>query len=372
MNLGILFGRWNRYYWLSQFLKRKGIEVTIYHNNGIQGAYTRIPYSLFRTLGFVLRNANHDIYNTSGFFMPSLVLCVNKVMRKIPYVVTINGLLPEEFICRGGRGILGWLKRKIMYPFLYYVILNFADFIICNSHYLQRKITADYPQYKNKILSIHNGIEFSKYSSGNRKDIPGVQSNDVTLFSMTTLNNKGKAFGTHLLVDSMYYIFQKYPNIKLVIAAKVEGSGFLNEVQEYISTKSWSESIILLVNRTDIPDLLASSDVFVFSTQQDSLPRVLLEAQSAGLAVVTTNTAGCSEAVKDNKTGYVVDYNPELFAHKVLDLIEQLDLRKEFGKNGQAWIQEHFTWEKMADGYINVFQQVLESRSKKFGLTRQY
>lgn len=369
MNVGILFGRRNRYYRLSQSLKRRGIEVTIYHNNGIQGAYTKIPYSLFRTLWFVLRNAGHDIYNTNGFFIPAIVLCVNKVIRKIPYVVTINGLLTEEFAGRAGSGILGWLKRKIIYPFLYYIILNFADFIICNSHYLQRKIAEVYPQCKHKVLGIHNGIEFSKYSSGHRKDIPGVQERDIVLFAMTTLNNRGKASGVHLLVDSMYYILQRYPDVKLVIAAKVTGAGFLNEIQKYISTKAWSESIIWFVNRTDIPDLLASSDIFVFSTPRitnDSLPRALLEAQSAALPVVTTNTSGCSEAVQDNQTGCVVDYNPEQFANKVWELIENPDLRKEFGKNGRAWIQEHFTWDKMADGYINVFQKVLESKFNRF------
>jgi len=301
--------------------------------------------------------------------MPALVLCVNKLIRKIPYVVTINGLLTEEFADRAGSSILGWLKRKAIYPFLYYIILNFADFIICNSHYLQRKIAEIYPKFKHKILGIHNGIEFSKYYSGHRKDIPGVQESDIVLFAMTTLDNRGKASGVHLLVDSMYYILQRYPNVKLVIAAKVKGAGYLGEVEEYISTKAWSESIILFANRTDIPDLLASADVFVFSTPHitnDSLPRALLEAQSAALAVVTTDTAGCGEAVLSNKTGYVVDYNPEQFANKVLELIENPNLRKEFGKRGRAWIQEHFTWDKMADGYINVFQKVSETKHKRF------
>jgi glycosyltransferase involved in cell wall biosynthesis len=95
------------------------------------------------------------------------------------------------------------------------------------------------------------------------------------------------------------------------------------------------------------------------SNSNDSLPRALLEAQSAGLAAVTTNTTGCPEIVQDGKTGFVVPYEASLLAEKVLQLLEDTQLRGAMGRAAQEWIQHTFNWDQMADRYAQVFLEVV-------------
>ena len=59
--------------------------------------------------------------------------------------------------------------------------------------------------------------------------------------------------------------------------------------------------------RSDIPQVLAASDLFVLPTfYPEGIPRVLLEAASMGLPLVATRSPGCVEVVEDGVNGYLV------------------------------------------------------------------
>ena len=97
-----------------------------------------------------------------------------------------------------------------------------------------------------------------------------------------------------------------------MVAAKTAESTLSPGSRGVLRTRPFRQSVVIFYNRRDIPDLLASSDIFMYATpanSNDSLPRALLEAQSAGLPVVTTETVGCPEIVLDGKTGFVVPYD---------------------------------------------------------------
>ena len=124
--------------------------------------------------------------------------------------------------------------------------------------------------------------------------------------------------------------------------------------------------VILFFNRRDIPDLLASSDIFVYATpanSNDSLPRALLEAQSAGLPVVTTETTGCPEIVLDEKTGFVVSYDAGAMASRILQLVDSPALRRELGNHAQEWIKGRFSWQQMACAYAEVFLEIADRQA---------
>jgi glycosyltransferase involved in cell wall biosynthesis len=59
--------------------------------------------------------------------------------------------------------------------------------------------------------------------------------------------------------------------------------------------------------RADIADFLSRCDVFVLPTYyREGVPRSILEALSTGMAVITTDTPGCRETVKNGDNGYLV------------------------------------------------------------------
>jgi glycosyltransferase involved in cell wall biosynthesis len=214
-------------------------------------------------------------------------------------------------------------------------------------------------------MTIYNGIEFERYGGGRRQPLPGVGRGDTVLMCATTLNFRNKSRGLELVIDAFGEVNGARKDVKLVIAAKTSHSRYGEWGQEYVKTKPWRDSVVFLFNQ-NIPDLLASSDLFVFATphnSNDSLPRVLLEAQSAGLPAVTTDTSGCPEIVRDGTTGFVVPYDAKALAAKILTLLDSPELLADMGKEAREWIGKTFNWDRMADKYADVFMEIGGNRA---------
>src|SRR5205823_2793002 len=74
--------------------------------------------------------------------------------------------------------------------------------------------------------------------------------------------------------------------------------------------------------RRDVPRVLAASDLFVLPTYlREGIPRVLLEAASMGLPLVTTDAPGCNDVVEEGVNGRLVPpRDPEALAAAVVNL----------------------------------------------------
>jgi phosphatidylinositol alpha-1,6-mannosyltransferase len=219
-------------------------------------------------------------------------------------------------------------------------------------------------------MTIYNGIDFERYSTGRRQALPGVRDGDVVLLYVTTLNYGAKSKGIELVIDALDEIQTQRKNVKLVIAAKASHPRYADWGREYARTKGCRDSIHFIVNCDNIPDLLASSDIFLYATpndSNDSLPRAILEAQSAGLPVVTTDTTGCPEIVRDERTGFVVRYEAKALAGRVLQLINNADLRRKMGREAQQWISMTFNWDRMADEYAELIRKVSSENTGSHG-----
>jgi len=259
-----------------------------------------------------------------------------------------------------GKPFSQFFEHKL-YPFLLSRTLGGASRIVCNSHFLESILAQYYPQYRNRLLTIYNGIEFERYSSGRRCTIPGVYENETILLCVTALNFENKSKGIGLVIDAFGQVHTHRKTVKLVIAAKTSNRLHQTWAEDYLKSKPWRDSVVLFYNREDIPDLLASSEIFVYATphnSNDSLPRALLEAQSAGLPVVTTDTTGCPEIVRDGMTGFVVPYETEAMAEKIMQLIDNSPLRRELGRAAQQRIAQGFNWDQMADRYAEMFLEI--------------
>jgi glycosyltransferase involved in cell wall biosynthesis len=235
---------------------------------------------------------------------------------------------------------------------------------VCNSQYLQRRLTAEFPQLAPKMLTIYNGIEFDRFASGKPISVNGTPWKASNLLAVMTWDHERKSSGARLLIDAMGLIVEKIPEAHLTIAAKVSHWHHARLIEGYLATRPWNPSITILYNQTNIPDLLASSELFVYATppeSNDSLPRALLEAHAAALPIITTATAGCSEVVEDAVTGFLVPYDAPNLAIRALELLPDPTRRREMGKLGQKYVLERFSWQQMGAAYASLFRQITAS-----------
>jgi glycosyltransferase involved in cell wall biosynthesis len=121
--------------------------------------------------------------------------------------------------------------------------------------------------------------------------------------------------------------------------------------------------------RTDVPALLAISDLFVLpSYYREGVPRVLLEAANAGLPIITTDMPGCRDVVKSGWNGWIVPpRNVEELASAMIGALktDKLTLRA-MGERGRTRVEKEFGLEGVADAYADIYLLALEA-----GLSRR-
>lgn len=122
------------------------------------------------------------------------------------------------------------------------------------------------------------------------------------------------------------------------------------------------DRVRVLLNRTDIPDLLAAADVFAMPSLWEGLPLALLEAMVAGKAIVASETSGIPEAIRHGQDGLLVrpgEVAPLASALRLM--LEDRDLRGRLARSaGERGLRE-FTIGRVALDYERLYRQALTS-----------
>lgn len=92
--------------------------------------------------------------------------------------------------------------------------------------------------------------------------------------------------------------------------------------------------------RTDMKELLKVSDIFLFTTLQEGLPRSLMEAMAVGLPAVVSKIRGNVDLIEEGKGGFLCDPNDsDAFAKAISKC--NIDLCRSFGRHNLEEIKKY-------------------------------
>lgn len=144
------------------------------------------------------------------------------------------------------------------------------------------------------------------------------------------------------------------------IAGKGEREALLKELaaQEGLL----GEELHFLGVRDDVPELLAATDIFALSSQDEGLGTSLLDATHSGCVLVATRVGGIPEIVLDEETGLLAPpKNPEAFAAQLERVLREPRLRETLTMRAQRHADEHFSLASMVAGNLGVYREVLDA-----------
>ena len=141
------------------------------------------------------------------------------------------------------------------------------------------------------------------------------------------------------------------------------GDGELRpQIERFVQERSLPGRVVMAGFRSDIPEVLAASDVFVLSSRWEGLPLTVIEAMMAGLPVVAARVGGIPELVEDGETGFLVPpSDPEALAEALQRLLEDEGLRRRMGEAGREKALRGFTLERMLAQIQRVYEELLQS-----------
>ena len=118
------------------------------------------------------------------------------------------------------------------------------------------------------------------------------------------------------------------------------------------------------IPNAQVAGALQSFDVFVNCSVKESFGVAIVEAMSCGLPVVATDTAGFREVVDDGVTGFILaDREPETMAEKIIELLNDSNLRKGMGFAGRKKVLELYDWEKNISIMENLYKKLSDKNN---------
>lgn len=164
--------------------------------------------------------------------------------------------------------------------------------------------------------------------------------------------------GLDRLIDAWDIVCRSVDDWKLHLVGDGEDRAVL---QTQIDRLGLSDKIILGRAETDMKSVYANSSILALSSRYEGLAMVLLEAQAAGLPIVSFECkCGPRDVITDGGDGYLVeDGNVGLLAEKLLELINNEELRRKMGAEAYR-NSERFSEERVMAQWVELFNEVIK------------
>lgn len=164
------------------------------------------------------------------------------------------------------------------------------------------------------------------------------------------------------LIRAAAVLAQTNLNFKLMLVG--DGPELANLIALAESLPGVRARLLPLGAREDIPELLASMDVFVQTSLREGMSNTLLEAMSAGLPAAVTCVGGNPEIVEEGQNGWL--FRPgdvEHLSQLLHGLAADRDLRNSAGQAARRHVQETFSHDRMLENYRALYVELAKSRN---------
>lgn len=215
---------------------------------------------------------------------------------------------------------------------------------------------------KPPVQILHNGIylpTFEKANSNLFYDTFKIKK-DVPIISWVGRVESGK--NADLAVIAMKEVVKKVPSALLVV---VGGGNLLEKTKQLATKEGLSESV--LFTGMQPPPMVASlnkaAKLFLFTSDTDNLPTVVIEAMACGTPIVALHDKAVLDLVDDGKTGYFTTKEAGNIAEKITEILTDSKKQERLGEGSHKKAQ-NFSVQKYTDELLEIYKKLIEKHKK--------
>jgi len=324
-----------------------------------------------KKIGKVLDDFKPDIVHMNNInfqLTPSIIYEIKK--RNIPLVQTVhdyqmicpNHLLynfdknkPCEkcvngsyFNCYRNRCIHNSAIKSLLgvIEAIFYSVLKAykkVDLYICPSNFLESKLLTSREFYKGKTHTIHNFINKNQF----RKPV-GAKEESYIVFVGRLSKEKG--------VENLAKSAKLLPEYNFIVA----GSGPDEDVLRNIDNIKMAG----FISGEKLTELMSEAKLLLLpSVCYENCPLSILESHALGVPVVTMNSGGMAELVKDGVTGTLVDIpTPERIAEKIKLMMDNDEYYSNLKENCKRERKSILSIESYCDILLEKYSDLINRR----------
>lgn len=246
-------------------------------------------------------------------------------------------------------------------PMIYKAIAQ-ADAYIANTIFERDYLVSEKGILSEKIDVIGVGVDLEPFAQANKmaiRDKYNWGDSPVVAFIGQQVPHKG----VDLLIDAMPTIWQKYPNVCVLIAGgRTTYSANITRWYSGLTAQQQKQvAIIDNFSEEEKPDLFAACDMLVFPSGHESFGITFLEAWATKKPVIGSRIGAVPSVITEGVDGLLIEHRsvPDLI--DVLEkLISQPEYRQKLGENGYQKTKTNYTWDIVAEKFRAVYKNALD------------
>jgi starch synthase len=301
------------------------------------------------------------------------------LLHGLPHVVSAHSLEPlrpwKAEQLGGGYALSSWAEKTAY---------EGAAAVIAVSGGMREDILRAYPKVDPTLVKVvHNGIDLDQWQRPTSAEAVAAADATVRRLGIDPSRPSVVFVGRITRQKGLPYFLRAVellpPDVQVVLCAgapdtpqiMAEVSGLVEQLRTQRSGVVWIEQML---PRDELIAVLMHGTVFACPSVYEPLGIVNLEAMAVGLPVVGTATGGIPEVIDDGVTGRLVPIDqlqdgtgtpvdPERFVHDLADALTDVvgntARTAEWGVASRRRVEDHFTWEAIADRTIEVYRAAL-------------
>ena len=277
-------------------------------------------------------------------------------VARIPAVVNAFAGMGYAFSSSQTRARL--VKPLIRTAFQMILKVRNGRVIVQNPDDLELLMEANILQRENARLIRGSGVEPERFAS--KPELPG---DPLIVLASRMLWDKG--IGE--FIGAARKLLAAGSKARFVLVGKTDPD---NPASVPIGTlRGWQEegTVDWWGYQEDMPAILSKAHVVCLpSFYGEGVPKVLIEAASCGRPIVTTDTPGCREIVREGENGFLIPPRdiPAL-AGAIQRLIDDPSLRKKMGERGREMAIRDFSLKRVVSETMGLYKELLLNRSSR-------
>jgi glycosyltransferase involved in cell wall biosynthesis len=268
-----------------------------------------------------------------------------KFKKKVIY--TVHGFHFYKGAPLINRTVFKWLEQWLAHYTDAIITINHEDFEAAQRLHYKKGGQAYYVHGVGVNLEVFNDVVVDRKEKLSEFGIPVDASVGIVVGDL----NDNKNVGT---------IIKAIPKVKGNFHVLICGVGPNKDSIEELATRlGFADRVHLLGFRKDVKELLKASDLYLFASKREGLPRSTMEAMASGLPCVVSDIRGNRDLI-DEKGGFLIGVKDvEGYAKAINNLLDSSEMRERMGDYNKEKILE-FDIKNVRKQMINVFQDILK------------
>lgn len=304
--------------------------------------YKRQSLRTIYALAKLMRDKKIDIVHAASYH-PSFYARIARLLAGVPVLISHEHLV--------------MVKKRWQRVVLNKLLESFTDRFIPVSQAMSNQIIDWYGYPASKIEFIPNGVDTIRFappvSREEAKRKVGLNPNRLVVGMLCRLDPEK---GHRYFFDAVKALRGKF-DVQWVVVGSGRGEA---QVRQEAKDHGVDDVVQFLGMRRDVPDLVAAFDCYVLPTlQEGGCPISVMEAMSAGCAVVVSDFPTNLEVVSDRINGLVAPMrDPITLAQHIEALLTDSGLRSRLGAEARRHIEESFSIKRNIDKTAALYKRL--------------